>query len=180
MEVERAIVDLYRTFLMKKHVGERFEGTVTAVVGSGLFVQLDEPFVDVLVRLEDLGPDRYEVDDDGLRVVAGRSGDVVALGDRLMVEVVDAAILRRTVYAKRVGGEGSNGARGQQSRRGGRREPAHASKGGKGGPSSSKKDPRHVQRAGWKGKKTGGNSGGDHRKNRGPKGSSKGNKGRKR
>ena len=39
MEVERAIVDLYRTFLMKNHIGERFEGTVTAVVGSGVFVQ---------------------------------------------------------------------------------------------------------------------------------------------
>jgi ribonuclease R len=104
MEVERAIVDLYRTFMMKDHVGERFEGTVTAVVGSGLFVQLDKPFVDVLVRLEDLGQDRYEVDDDALRVVATRSGDVVALGDRLLVEVIDAAILRRTVYARRVGG----------------------------------------------------------------------------
>jgi ribonuclease R len=104
MEVERAIVDLYRTFMMKDHVGERFEGTVTAVVGSGLFVQLDKPFVDVLVRLEDLGQDRYEVDDEALRVVATRSGDVVALGDRLLVEVIDAAILRRTVYARRVGG----------------------------------------------------------------------------
>ncbi|HEX3769519.1 MAG TPA: VacB/RNase II family 3'-5' exoribonuclease, partial [Polyangiaceae bacterium] len=31
MEVERAIVDLYRCFLMKSHIGERFEGTVTAV-----------------------------------------------------------------------------------------------------------------------------------------------------
>jgi ribonuclease R len=106
MEVERAIVDLYRTFMMKDHVGERFEGTVTAVVGSGLFVQLDKPFVDVLVRLEDLGQDRYEVDDDALRVVATRSGDVIALGDRLLVEIVDAAILRRTVYARRIGGEG--------------------------------------------------------------------------
>jgi ribonuclease R len=105
MEVERAIVDLYRTFMMKDHVGERFEGTVTAVVGSGLFVQLDKPFVDVLIRLEDLGQDRYEVDDDALRVVATRSGDVVALGDRLLVEVIDAAILRRTVYARRVGGD---------------------------------------------------------------------------
>jgi ribonuclease R len=106
MEVERAIVDLYRTFLMKDHVGERFEGTVTAVVGSGIFVQLDSPFVDVLVRLEDLGGDNWEVDDDALRVIAPRSGDVVALGDRLVVEITDAAILRRTVYAKRAGGEG--------------------------------------------------------------------------
>jgi ribonuclease R len=109
MEVERAIVDLYRTFMMKNHVGERYEGTVTAVVGSGLFVQLDAPFVDVLVRLEDLGPDRYEVDDDALRVVAARSGDVIALGDRLLVEVTDAAILRRTVYARRIGGGGEGG-----------------------------------------------------------------------
>src|SRR6202035_1212967 len=87
MEVERAIVDLYRTFMMKDHVGEQFEGTVTAVVGSGLFVQLDAPFVDVLVRLEDVGGDRWEVDDTALKVVASRSGDAVALGDRLMVEI---------------------------------------------------------------------------------------------
>jgi ribonuclease R len=105
MEVERAIVDLYRTFLMRDRVGERFEGTVTAVVGSGLFVQLDAPFVDVLVRLEDLGADNWAVDDDALRVFAARSGERIGLGDRLMVEVVDAAILRRTVYARRVGGE---------------------------------------------------------------------------
>ncbi len=110
MEVERAIVDLYRTFLMKSRIGDRFMGTVTAVVGSGLFVQLDSPFVDVLIRLEDLGHDHWEVDDDALRVVAVRSGDMVALGDRLLVEVIDAAILRRTVYAKRVGNEGAGDA----------------------------------------------------------------------
>ncbi len=114
MEVERAMVDLYRTFVMKEHIGERFEGTVTAVVGSGLFVQLDAPFVDVLVRLEDLGHDHWEVDDDGLRVVAARSGDVIALGDRIAVEIVDAAILRRTVYARRAGAQGAAGAPGEQ------------------------------------------------------------------
>jgi ribonuclease R len=112
MEVERAIVDLYRTFLMKDHIGEHFEGTVTAVVGSGIFVQLDAPFVDVMVRLEDLGGhDNWSVDDDALRVVAARSGDVVALGDRIVVEVTDAAVLRRTVYGKRVGGGGTDGNR---------------------------------------------------------------------
>jgi ribonuclease R len=104
MEVERAIVDLYRVFLMKDHLGESFDGTVTAVVGSGVFVQLDSPFVDVLVRLDDLGGNAWEVDDDALRVVAARSGDIVALGDRMTVEIIDAAILRRTVYGRRVSG----------------------------------------------------------------------------
>jgi ribonuclease R len=115
MEVERAVVDLYRTFMMKDRVGERFEGTVTAVVGSGMFVQLDAPFVDVLVRLEDMGEGHWEIDDDGLRIVAARSGDVVALGDRVGVEITDAAILRRTVYARRVGGGEER--RGREGRR---------------------------------------------------------------
>src|SRR5258708_9918932 len=110
MEVESVIVDIYRNFLMKDRIGQRFEGTVTAVVGSGLFVQLDAPYVDVLVRLEDLGHGHWEVDDDALRVVAARSGDVVALGDRIAVEVIDASILRRTGYAKPVGGpQGATG-----------------------------------------------------------------------
>jgi ribonuclease R len=108
MEVERAIVDLYRTFLMRNRVGDEFQGTVTAVVGSGVFVQLDAPFVDVLVRLEDLGHDRWEIDDDTLRAVALRSGDVVALGDRMSVEVIDASILRRTVYARRLAAKGDS------------------------------------------------------------------------
>lgn len=108
MEVERAVVDLYRTFLMRDRVGHDFHGTVTAVVGSGVFVQLDAPFVDVLVRLEDLGHDRWEIDDDTLRAVALRSGDVVALGDRVSVEVIDASILRRTVYGRRVVGKGES------------------------------------------------------------------------
>jgi ribonuclease R len=110
MEVERAVVDLYRAFMMKDRIGERFVGTVTAVVGSGLFVQLDAPFVDVLVRLEDLGHGHWEVDDNALRVVAARSGDLIALGDRIDLEVIDVSMLRRTVYAKRVGAGASDGA----------------------------------------------------------------------
>ena len=102
MEVEREVADLYRTIFMKDKIGEKFEGTVTALVGTGAFVALDDPYVDVLVRFDDMG-DRYDLDDDGLRAVAARSGDTIDLGDRMMVEILDAAILRRTVYAKKAG-----------------------------------------------------------------------------
>jgi ribonuclease R len=146
MEVERAIVDLYRAFMMKDHIGAKFEGTVTAVVGSGLFVQLDAPFVDVLVRLEDLGQDHWQVDDDTLRVVAGRSGDVIALGDRIWVEIIDVAILRRTVYARRVAGEDRrrparpDGPKRPDRKNGKRKvEPVAAPRKGKRGPQGKKK-----------------------------------------
>jgi ribonuclease R len=105
MEVEREVVDLYRAVLMQSRLGQRFEGTVTALVGSGIFVALDAPFVDVLIRFEDMGQERFELDDAGLRAVAVRSGEMVQLGDRLTVEVIDVAILRRTVYGRRVVGD---------------------------------------------------------------------------
>jgi len=116
MEVERGIVDLYRAFFMKDHIGDRFVGNVTAVVGSGVFVAIDEPFVEVLVKLEDLGGNDYEVDDVGLRVVGRRSGDVISLGDGMLVEILDVSLQRRSVLGRRV--QGAKAARANLERQG--------------------------------------------------------------
>lgn len=102
MDVEREVVDLYRALYMRSRIGDELEGTITALVGSGVFVQLDSPFVDVLVKYEALGSDDYSLDDSGLRVTGSRSGEVIALGDRMVVEIEDVAILRRAVYGRRV------------------------------------------------------------------------------
>ena len=124
MEVEREIVDIYRCFFMIDHIGERYEGTVSAFVGTGAFVTLDEPFVDVMVKLEDLGAE-FQIEDDGLMATSARSGDAIRLGDRMLVDVTDCAILRRTVYAKRVRSEADAAddalARRESADRGGRR-----------------------------------------------------------
>jgi ribonuclease R len=103
MDVEREVVDLYRALYMRTYIGATFAGKVTALVGSGVFVQLDSPFVDVLVRSESLGSDRYDLDDDGMRMVGQRSGDVISLGDTMEVVIEDVAILRRSIYGRRIG-----------------------------------------------------------------------------
>ncbi len=105
MEVEREVSNLYRAYVMRDRVGQRFAGIASGLAGSGVYVTLDAPFVDVLVRYEDLGGDRYELDDTGLRAVGQRSGDSVQLGDAMLVEIADVSLIRRTVYAKRVGGD---------------------------------------------------------------------------
>ena len=102
VSVEREVLDLYRALFMRDHIGDVFEGRVSAIVGGGAYVTLDEPFVDVLVRFESMGPDRYETSEDELSLVGLRSGDEVRLGDAVTVAVEDVAILRRTVYAKRI------------------------------------------------------------------------------
>ena len=102
MEVEREVMDLHRALLMRDRVGAIYEGRVTSLVGSGVFVNVDDPFIDVLVRMESLGPDSYALDDEALRIIGQRSGDRIALGDSMMVIIEDVSILRRTVYGKRM------------------------------------------------------------------------------
>jgi ribonuclease R len=102
MDIEREVVDLCRALLMRNRIGEILDGTVTGLTGTGAYVSLDAPYVDVLVRFEAMGPDRYEMGDDEISVVGSRSGDVIALGDRMVVAIDDVAVLRRTVYARRV------------------------------------------------------------------------------
>ncbi|MEB2312326.1 MAG: ribonuclease R [Sorangiineae bacterium] len=117
-DVEREVVDLYRALFMREHIGDTYEGTVTAVVGSGLFVSLDAPFVDVLVLYEAMGPDRYEITEDELGVAGLRSGELISLGDRIRVTIEDVAILRRTVYGRRVAPEAASPARARSGGKG--------------------------------------------------------------
>ncbi|HTV23753.1 MAG TPA: VacB/RNase II family 3'-5' exoribonuclease [Polyangiaceae bacterium] len=102
MQAEREVVDLYRCLLMQDKVGEVYEARISGLAGSGVYAVLDEPFVDVLLRFEALGPDRYEAGDDGLSVVGRRSGDRISLGDRVTLVIEDVALLRRTIYGRRV------------------------------------------------------------------------------
>ncbi|HHH30154.1 MAG TPA: ribonuclease R [Polyangiaceae bacterium] len=102
MEAERAVADVYRAIFMKGHVGERYEGRVTAITPGGLYVRIEDPFVDVLVTFDGLGQDDYEPDEAGLMVSGKRSGDQVRLGDDILLVIEDASVLRRAVYGRRL------------------------------------------------------------------------------
>jgi len=105
MEVEREVVDLYRALLMQSHVGETIQGAVTGVTASGIYVALDAPFVDVLVRLEALGGEEYQLSDDELALVGQRSGERVELGQRVSVLIEEASLLRRSTLGRRISGK---------------------------------------------------------------------------
>jgi ribonuclease R len=97
MEIEREVVDLYRAFFLRDRVGDRFSGTISGVTGFGLFVVVDEPFVEGLVRVEDLPPDSYELDATAAELVGRRGGHTFALGDTLEVEVSSVSVARRRI-----------------------------------------------------------------------------------
>ena len=51
-----------KSYFMQDHVGDEFDGTISGVTSFGLFVTLDELYVDGLVHISDLGQDYYQFD----------------------------------------------------------------------------------------------------------------------
>ncbi|MCL6415644.1 ribonuclease R [Aestuariirhabdus sp. Z084] len=73
---------------MQSHIGETYPGVVTAVTGFGLFVELEDIFVEGLVHVTGLSNDYYHFDPAHQRLTGERSGVSYRLGDELMVKVV--------------------------------------------------------------------------------------------
>jgi len=86
-EAEREVVKWKQMEYMRAHIGEEFSGHVTGVVAFGLFVQLEEVYVEGLVHVADLTDDFYRYDETGHRLVGQRRGRVLRLGDPLKVVV---------------------------------------------------------------------------------------------
>ena len=124
MQAEREVVDLYRACLMRDRIGDEFDGAVTGVAGFGVFVQIDQPFVEGLVRVERLGDDFYEFDEATMRLVGRSSGQAFTLGDALRVRVENVSVARRQIEL--VAALGSGALRGRGARNGG------GARGGKG------------------------------------------------
>lgn len=73
-------------FMMDK-LGESFDGIVSSVTSFGLFVELDEIYVEGLVHITSLDHDYFHFDPVGHRLSGERTGRVYRLGDRLRVKV---------------------------------------------------------------------------------------------
>jgi ribonuclease R len=83
--------DVYRWLkaeFMVDHVGEEFMGTVSGVTGFGVFVQLDDIYIDGLVHITALGNDYFHFDAAKLRLTGERTRRTFSLGDRLEVKLV--------------------------------------------------------------------------------------------
>jgi ribonuclease R len=98
MEVEREVLDLYRAFFMRDRVGDVVEGAISGITSFGIFVVIDEPFVEGLVRTDYLTPDDfYDFDEVACRLIGRRSGHTFSLGDRVKVEVLQVSVARRRI-----------------------------------------------------------------------------------
>ncbi|MFP4611488.1 MAG: ribonuclease R [Thiohalophilus sp.] len=86
-EATRDAVDWLKCEFMLDKVGEEYTGTISSVTSFGLFVELDEVFVEGLVHVTSLENDYYHFDPAHHRLIGERQRQMFRLGDRLRVKL---------------------------------------------------------------------------------------------
>ena len=101
---------------MRDHLGDEFDGIVSAVTGFGLFVQLKDFYIDGLVHISTLGNDYYRHDPVQHILEGERKGVIYRLGDLVKVQVIsvlpeEQKIELRLAQAKEEANNGGSGAK---------------------------------------------------------------------
>ena len=86
-KASRFVESWLKCHYMKDHVGEEFEGTVTTVTSFGLFVMLNDLYIDGLVHISNVGDDYFVYDEQQQQLVGKDKGSLFGLGDEVLVKV---------------------------------------------------------------------------------------------
>lgn len=86
-EATRDVVDWLKCEYMMDKVGEEFEGIVTSVLSFGLFVELDDIYVEGLVHITSLSNDYYHFDANKHTLTGEHTHTSYRLGDKVRVKV---------------------------------------------------------------------------------------------
>jgi len=112
---------------LQDHVGDEFNGVISAVTGFGLFVELEDLYIEGLVHITALPGDYYNFNASHQRLTGERSGRSFQLGGSVRVQVarvdlddkkidlelVDSQPPRKKPAARRDGGGGKKSAAGK-------------------------------------------------------------------
>jgi ribonuclease R len=96
-EATRDVVNWLKCEYLTDRVGEEYSGVVSAVTGFGLFVMLDDLYVEGLIHVTGLPKDYYYHEATQHRMVGERTGRVFRLGDRVKVRVVRVNLDERKI-----------------------------------------------------------------------------------
>jgi ribonuclease R len=97
MEAEREMVDRKKVQFMRDKIGQEFNGYISGVLPFGIFVELEDFFIEGLVHLTRLPDDHYQFLEMKHTLIGERRKETFRLGDRVRVRVEAANLERRQV-----------------------------------------------------------------------------------
>lgn len=86
----RDVDNWLKTYYMRDKIGEVFSGTISGMANFGLFVTLDDIYIDGMVHISDLGEDYFNYHPELMAIIGERSGIRFKLGDKVTVRVARA------------------------------------------------------------------------------------------
>ncbi len=86
-EASRDVEAWLKCRYMKEHLGEEYSGVVTSATTFGVFVTLDEMYVEGLVHITELGGEYFRFDEARQELRGERSGARYAIGTRVRIQV---------------------------------------------------------------------------------------------
>ena len=91
-DAERELIEWKKIRFMQDRIGEEFSGIILNVTKYGLFVELDDLFVEGLVPLATLQGDHYRFNENSRQLLGGSSGHRISVGDavRVILDRIDA------------------------------------------------------------------------------------------
>jgi ribonuclease R len=96
-EASRDVESWLKCYFMQDKLGEEFTGMITGVTTFGIFVQLQELFVEGLVHITDLGADYFQFDEARHELKGERTGKRYQLTDKVKVQVVRVDLETRKI-----------------------------------------------------------------------------------
>ncbi|GAA5098079.1 ribonuclease R [Wohlfahrtiimonas larvae] len=75
---------------MQQHIGKVLSGRVAGITKFGVFVELDDIYIEGLVHMSNLPGDYYHFDDVRYRLIGEKTGVLIKLNDSVVVRVLDA------------------------------------------------------------------------------------------
>jgi ribonuclease R len=107
-EATREVVSWLKCEYMQDKLGLEFQGRIAGVTGFGIFVELDDIYVEGLVHVTSLKNDYYTFDAVKHRLVGERGGQVYRLGDKMTVLVARVDLDERKIDFEPVFDESTN------------------------------------------------------------------------
>ncbi|MYM31436.1 ribonuclease R [Duganella sp. CY15W] len=104
-EASRDVENWLKCYFMQDKLGEEYTGLITGVTTFGIFVQLDQLFVEGLVHVTDLGQDYFQYDDARHELRGERTGKKFQLTDRVAVQVVRVDLESRKIDLRLAGAD---------------------------------------------------------------------------
>ena len=94
-EAERASIKYKQVEFLKDKIGQIFAGIVSGVTEWGIYVEISENKCEGMVRARDMKDDFYHFDEDNYRYVGKRTGNTYCLGDKVLIEVKTADMIKK-------------------------------------------------------------------------------------